>query len=327
MIEQALHIAVGIVSNHNGEVLIALRPDSAEQGGLWEFPGGKVEAGESVRDALARELHEELNLHVEQARPFIRIHHHYPEYPVLLDVWRVETWHGDIHGREGQSCAWVAVDRLSERKFPAANHAIIGALQLPPVYLITPDLKSYDENFFRQAEQCLQEGVRLLQLRCPRLETHKYRPLADRLHDICREYGARLLSNQRNPGAALSEVDGIHLTAGQLLQLNERPAGLSRLVAASCHNRMEVEHASRLGLDFITVSPVLPTNTHPAGQPLGWDGFRCLCEFSSIPVYALGGLKPANMLRAWNEGAQGIAMISSVWAAPDPAAVLKSVRS
>lgn len=318
MAEQSVHIAVGVIRNRSGEVLIARRPDNVPHGGLWEFPGGKVEAGEDVRMALARELDEELHLSVERARPLIRIHHQYPEYAVLLDVWQIEAWHGDIHGREGQRIEWVMVAGLHQREFPAANHAIIKALQLPQVYLITPDQTVYGEQFLHQAEQCLKSGVRLLQLRCPRLDEAGYRALKRDLLALCRKHGTRLLINAGNPGAGLSDADGIHLPAVRLMQLNQRPLDNRYLVAASCHNRAEVEHACRLGLDFIVVSPVMPTRSHPHARTLCWDGFRQLSECSSIPVYALGGLSAVDLPRAWQEGAQGIAIISAVWSAPDP---------
>lgn len=318
MVDHMLHIAVGVVRNHSGQVLIARRPDNVPHGGLWEFPGGKIEAGEDVRMALVRELDEELHLSVEHARPLIRIHHEYPDYAVLLDVWQVEAWHGDIHGREGQRIEWVMVEDLRQREFPAANRAIITALQLPHVYLITPDLTVYGEQFLYQAEQCLKSGIRLLQLRCPRLDETGYRALKRELLALCRRHGARLLINAGNPGAALSDADGIHLPAARLLQLNQRPLNDSYLVAASCHNRAEVEHACRLGLDFIVVSPIRPTHSHPHARPLGWDGCRYLSECASVPVYALGGLSAVDLPRAWQEGAQGIAFISAVWSAPDP---------
>jgi 8-oxo-dGTP diphosphatase len=318
MAKQALHIAVGVITNRRGEVLVALRPYGVHQGGLWEFPGGKVESGEDVYEALSRELQEELSVNIESARPLIRVRHQYPEYPVLLDVWRVEVWHGEVHGREGQPIEWVAPEKLQDREFPIANRPIIKALQLPSVYLITPDLQSYDDTFLRQAEQCLRAGIRLLQLRCPRLDETRYSKLLQELRALCHAHDAYLLINTGNSGALPADADGIHLPAAQLLQFNQRPLDSRYLVAASCHNPVEVEHACRLGLDFIVVSPVSPTRSHPEVQPMGWDGFRYLSEHSGIPVYALGGVSPADLPRAWQEGGQGIAMISAVWSAPDP---------
>ena len=85
-----VHVAVGVVRNPQGNILIAKRPAHAHQGDLWEFPGGKVERGESLQQALQRELHEELGIDVTHARPLIRIPHSYPDKQVLLDVWLIE---------------------------------------------------------------------------------------------------------------------------------------------------------------------------------------------------------------------------------------------
>jgi len=324
MVGNELHIAVGVIVNARREVLLARRPFDLHQGGLWEFPGGKVEAGENVREALARELSEELNIRVTHARPLIRIHHEYPEYPVLLDVWCVDGWEGEAFGREGQPIEWVAAHTLHEREFPAANQAILSAVKLPPLYLITPDLGNNHDTFLEAAEECLRAGTRLIQLRCKRLTPELFRKAVRELGGLCRQYDAALILNASPAEAIAGGADGIHLPSARLLQLNERPLDGQYLVAASCHNRMEVEHACRLGLDFVVVSPVQPTPSHPDAEPIGWDGLRWLTEYSSIPVYALGGMRPHDMSRAWYGGAQGIAMLSSVWEAEEPATVVRA---
>lgn len=124
-----IHVVAGLIMNDAGEVLLALRPKHKHKGGLWEFPGGKVEAGESERDALARELLEEIALVVEQAERFLVVDHDYGDKQVRLDVWRVTRFSGTLHGREGQEIAWVAIDDLAEYRFPEANAAIVTALR------------------------------------------------------------------------------------------------------------------------------------------------------------------------------------------------------
>src|SRR5690606_2777302 len=118
---------------------ISLRPAHAHQGGLWEFPGGKVDADEDAFAALARELDEELGIAITSARPLIRIPHSYPDRQVLLDVWRVSSFVGTPYGREGQRIAWVAPAKLDASVFPAANGPIVTAARLPDRYLITPE--------------------------------------------------------------------------------------------------------------------------------------------------------------------------------------------
>jgi 8-oxo-dGTP diphosphatase len=123
-----VHVAVGILINRAGKVLITRRPDHVHQGGLWEFPGGKVEDGELIAAALSRELHEELGITVQAAEPWLQIRHAYPDKRVLLDVWRVTAWQGDPQGREGQPLAWASSAELAGFAFPTADEPIIAAL-------------------------------------------------------------------------------------------------------------------------------------------------------------------------------------------------------
>ena len=127
------HVAVGVILDADKNILIALRPKDTHQGGLWEFPGGKVELGESVNQALSRELLEELGLQFESCRPLIEVCHDYSDKSVRLDVWWVERLSGDCldqsEGKEGQSIQWVSAAALSEYSFPQANQAIIAAVQ------------------------------------------------------------------------------------------------------------------------------------------------------------------------------------------------------
>jgi len=172
------HVAVAAIVNERQQVLVSLRPEHVHQGGLWEFPGGKLEAGESVQAALKREIHEELGVSVTRARPLIRIPHRYPDKAVLLDVWRVDAFQGDPHGREGQVVEWLPIDALAARAFPAANRPIIRALQLPLEYLITPEPDGGAEPFLQQLCCSLETGVRLVQLRAKSLSPDAYEALA-----------------------------------------------------------------------------------------------------------------------------------------------------
>lgn len=125
-----VHVAVGVLLNGNGKVLIALRPAQSHQGGLWEFPGGKVEAGESVEQALNREFEEELGVSVQACTPLTQIRHDYSDKSVMLDVWRIEKFSGIPQGREGQAIEWRALSKLRAADFPKANERIILALKL-----------------------------------------------------------------------------------------------------------------------------------------------------------------------------------------------------
>ena len=123
------HVAVAAIINTNEEVLLSLRQSHQHQGGLWEFPGGKVECGEAVVDALQREIDEELGLTITQAQPLIKVPYDYDDKSVLLDVWQVEQFDGIPQGQEGQTLRWCAISELIAGDFPAANVPIIAALQ------------------------------------------------------------------------------------------------------------------------------------------------------------------------------------------------------
>ncbi len=309
-----MHVAAAVIVDGAGRVLLARRAPHRHQGGLWEFPGGKVEPHETARIALARELYEEVGIVVESARPLIRLRHAYAGKTVLLDVWRVAAFRGVPHGREGQPVEWVAVDALLTREFPAANPPIITAARLPPVYLITPEPEDGDV-FWSRLETALAAGVRLVQFRAKQLDAPTQRRFARRAIELCHVAGARLLLNA--PPAWVDELgaDGVHLTSARLRDLSERPLRRELWVAASCHTPDELRHARAIGVDFAVAGPVLPTASHPDAPPLGWSGLRDLTEAAAMPVYALGGMSPAAAPTAFAHGAQGIAAISSLWEA------------
>lgn len=122
-------VAVGIISNSNGAILVTQRPQLAHQGGLWEFPGGKVESGETVEAALQRELFEELGIKLQNAKRWLQICHEYADKTVLLDVWRVTAYQGEPYGREGQPLRWMYPLAMNHLDFPAADEQIVSRLR------------------------------------------------------------------------------------------------------------------------------------------------------------------------------------------------------
>lgn len=319
-----VHVAVGVISNAVGEVLVSLRPSHVDQGGCWEFPGGKVEPGEDVRQALTREIEEEVGLRIESAHPLIRLRHEYPSRSVLLDVWRVGAWRGEAHGREGQRLAWRAPHMLDPADFPAANPPIITAARLPSLYLITPEPAPGRDGFLARLECLLDAGIRLVQLRAKSLGTADFRGLAREAIAVCRTRGAQILLNA-DPELSLSlDADGVHLSGERLARLSERPLPAGKWVAASCHDRHQIEQAGRLGVDFVVVSPVRRTPSHRDAHPLGWDGVRALLDPAVTPAYALGDLGPADLASAWEAGAQGVAAIRALWEAAGDLAPIRA---
>lgn len=312
----ATHVAVAVIKDKQGRVLISKRPDHVHQGGKWEFPGGKLETAEKVEAALVRELQEELDITPLEYRPLMRFHHDYPGKPVLLDVWMVTAFSGIPRGRENQSIVWKAIDELDEDEFPEANATIIRATRLPARHLITGRFENIDD-FERRLRGSLDNGIRLVQLRLeqPWLVSNGVRSMNDVVaasRRLCRDYGATLIFNLPvadaiSPGAG----EGVHLNSRRLMQALERPC--AGLVSASCHDAHELGHAAGLGLDFALLSPVQRTMSHPGAVALGWDGFRAIVDATALPVFALGGLSLSDLEQSWKQGAQGIAGIGAFW--------------
>jgi len=312
-INSPIHVAVAVIQNAAGQILISKRPAHLHQGGLWEFPGGKLELGESVGQALKREIYEELGLEVKAHSPLIRITHHYPDRVVLLDVHCVTQFAGCPEGREGQLLRWLFPSQLINHPLLPADRPIVAAINLPDCYLITGADPLDQRQFLLKLERSLIKGVRLVQLRAKSLTQTEFCMLAEVVLKLCRAYEARLLLNAAPDWVEQLGADGVHLTSGQLSDLNERPLNRSYLIGASCHSTSDLARASALELDFAVLSPVLPTASHPDAQPLGWRQFGVLVEAARLPVYALGGMRRGMLDEARSYGAQGVAGISGLW--------------
>jgi len=122
-------VAAGVIFNPKGELLIAKRSNHQHQGGLWEFPGGKIETGETAQHALARELFEEVGISVSASEPLIRIAHDYADKSVVLDVWVITAFEGTAQGKEGQEVRWIDPQEMDQFDFPAANASIVSAIK------------------------------------------------------------------------------------------------------------------------------------------------------------------------------------------------------
>nr|WP_296701618.1 Nudix family hydrolase [Thiocapsa sp. UBA6158] len=310
---EVIHVMVGAISDPTGRVLVTKRPDHVHQGGLWEFPGGKLEPGESPECGLARELAEELGVEIHDSRPLIRIRHHYGDRHVLLDVRCVRSYAGIPAGLEGQPLAWQHPETMDPACFPAADRPIITALRLPGRMLITGLDPLDPEVFLARLAGAVAGGIKLVQLRAHELTHAAYRDLARRAFLLCEQGGARLLLN-RDPQETLDVPrDGLHLGGQVLARLSERPGRPDDLVGASCHTADDLVRAACLGLDYALLSPVNPTASHPEARPLGWLRFAELADAATLPVYALGGLTGLDLDVAREHGAQGVAAIRGFW--------------
>ena len=308
-----IHVMAAAIADGDGRILVTRRPDHVHQGGLWEFPGGKLEHGEGPEQGLARELNEELGIQVRSSRPLIRIPHDYGDRHILLDVRRVTAYEGIPRGLEGQPLAWLHPEDMDPESFPAADRPIITALGLPQTLLITGPDPGEPTELLARLEAALALGVRLVQLRAHDLAPAAYRRLAEGAFSRCEAAGARLLLNRAPREVEGLPRHGLHLRAHTLAALAARP-GLPRdLVGASCHDTAELARAAALGLDYALLSPVRPTASHPDATPLGWSRFAELVDPVPLPVYALGGLRLEDLDDAIHHGAQGIAAIRGLW--------------
>ena len=307
-----IHVVAGVLRDAQGRVLLAQRPPGKHLAGLWEFPGGKCERDEDACDALRRELHEELGVAVGAVEKLIAVPWRYAEKWICLDVYNVLDYRGTPQGRERQALRWVAVQALDDVPMPAADRPVVSALQLPRQYTISPEPTDPDD-FLAAARRVLAAGARLLQLRSKRLSDDALRPFAIALQQIVSANGAALLVNDR---AALAEelaLEGVHLSAAELMRATCRPLPQGFRVGASCHDERELAHAAHIGVDFAVLGPVQYTHSHPSQIPLGWDRFAALCKQAPLPIFALGGLRIGDLPRAIDAGAQGVAGISGFW--------------
>lgn len=304
---------VAAVIRKNGRVLLARRAKHKHQGGLWEFPGGKIEIDETPEAALKRELKEELAIDVVKASPLFQTSHQYPEYAVHLDIWEVTDFSGEAIGAEGQEVTWVLPKNLLQYDFPEANKAIVTAARLPNRYLITPENIDRDE-VIQGIRIALDEGIKLVCLRAPQSFNADYRDMAIDAIGVCAGR-ANLLVKGAFEWLGDFPAAGWHVTSAQLKKLADkgRPLPISRLLAASCHNLEELELAKQLGVDFVTLSPIQKTATHPDAEPLGWDKAQQLITDFDRPVYLLGGLTGQDVPKARRFGAQGVAAIRGLW--------------
>lgn len=331
---KVVKVAAAVIKNEQQDILIAKRPAHVHMGGLWEFPGGKLEPGETAKRALIRELHEELGVVVEAAQPLIQISHEYVDKSVHLDVWVVSKFSGRAEGREGQEVRWVSANQLRQFDFPAANFPIVNAALLPHQCFITGDTlsgKAFDaafdelDAFVARIVAAAEAGAKLFILR-PASALPGAVTLAERLlqqnilQDCLFQWHERWFHGDETAVREIlgrSEHYGLHLSAknmapwaGQVIDMRNSNVRLS----ASCHCAAELIEASELGFDFALLSPVKATKQYSSDKLLGWNTFGQLVAAAKLPVFALGGMTQADEAQAREYGAQGVAFIRDWWA-------------
>jgi 8-oxo-dGTP diphosphatase len=304
-------VAAAVILRGNGDVLLAQRPAGKAYEGYWEFPGGKLERGETPRHALDRELREELGLEVTHAAPWFMQRYDYPHADVELNFFRVFAWTGEPIGHDGQAFAWQTPGALTVAPLLPANTRVLSALTLPTVYGITCADDLGESVFLERATHAFERGLRLAVVREKTWPRARLAPFAASMRERADAHGATLLLNGDDDLARKLGFAGVHWTAQRLAAAQVRPPDL--MVAASCHTRADVAKAGALALDFAMLGPVRATPTHPDATPLGFDQFGALVDGARLPIFALGGLTMGDLGTAIDHGAHGVALRRAAW--------------
>ncbi len=306
--DRPVDVAVGVVVRGDGAVLLGQRPAGKPYAGWWEFPGGKLEAGETVEHALARELHEELGLDVRASHPWVVREFVYPHAHVRLHFMRVFDFDGEPQAREGQAFAWSSPESIRVAPLLPATVPVLAWLRLAPVCAASAAAALGEDAFLDRVLERLASpggdgaGPRgrtapsgwMLLLHEPSLPAARFEALFDRLMPPLRAAGVPVVvSSAHDPSFALA-ADGSCLLPGDLARASQRPAG--RLVGAWCEGADGVDAAGRLGLDWAIVDWPFPHRLEPR-----------------VPVYARRADGAAALRALQRAGAHGLATCDPSW--------------
>jgi 8-oxo-dGTP diphosphatase len=315
--------AVGVIQALDGSVLLGQRPAGKPWSGYWEFPGGKIEAGEAPAHALVRELQEELGITPTLYYPWITRTYDYeakynsqgelesPAKTVKLHFFIITEWAGEPAGLEQQALSWQNPQNVAVGPMLPANAPILSGLCLPSVYAITNLYELGEEVFFARLRSALASGLKLIQIREKQLSPEQLMQFSRKVIAEATPHAAKVFINSDLALAQTLGAAGVHVSSAQLMALEAKPQGL--LCGASCHNQSELRQAAKLGMDYVMLSPVQPTMSHPQANALGWECFAQLIAGYSLPVFALGGMQLKDLHHARMQGAHGIALQRAIW--------------
>lgn len=313
MQSRVIDVAVSVVHRPDGRVLLAERAAGKLSAGYWEFPGGKVEPGESTEESAVREVLEEVGVNAVELTPWQVYEHEFSTKRVRLHWFHVHRWSGEPHGREGQKIAWVDPQAPTVAPLLPSNARALAALALPPLAAITRSgVAGGPCAVLASLPSLLASGVQLLIVREPHMAPAHRVHFARRLREAARGSRLRLLLSGTSLEASQAGACGLHSSARELARVTTRPP--APLWAVSCHGAADLARAAGLGADFALLSPILATKAHATHPALGWEGLRALVTNSTLPIYAQGGLRPSDVDRARAAGARGVALdVSRLW--------------
>ncbi len=306
-----VEVAAGIIVSPDGTILLGKRPEGKPYPGYWEFPGGKIEAGESALEALKRELKEEIGIAPHHLHPWISRVFHYSHATVKLNFFKILGWDGEPEGLENQELSWQDPHAVNVFPLLPANAPILRSLRLPPVYAITNADALGIEVQLAKLESALKNGLKFVQVRENEMDRETLKHFALNVMSLANESGAKVMVNSEVELAHEIRAHGVHLTSKQLMHVSVKPD--FDWCGASVHSRKELDKAVSLGLDFAVLGHIKETLSHPGIDGIGWEKFSEIAGGCPIPVYALGGLAAADLLHAQQCGAHGIATMRSAW--------------
>lgn len=287
-----LEVAVGVVVNRDGRVLLGQRVEGKPYAGWWEFPGGKIEAGETVAQALARELHEELGLAVRASHPWLVREFEYPHAHVRLHFRRIfgawDDFSGEPQSREGQAFDWLSLDNPARSPLLPASEPVFGWLRLPAVIGRWSPLDQAAGAAARghpvmpgdaPATGAVASALSLLEI--PARPPASFDAVFRTALAQWRSSGGRLLVSSTYPPAYAQATGGLLLEVSALRALTARPA--LACCGARCETAADLARAAELSLDFVVTSAI-DTGT---SLPLYRD------DVGLAPEVALRGLRDA----------------------------------
>jgi 8-oxo-dGTP diphosphatase len=310
-VSKLTEVAAAVIERPDGTFLLAQRPEGKAYPGYWEFPGGKIEPGEDARAALIRELREELGIEVRASTPWITRVYAYTHATVRLHFFKVTAWAGELKPLEDQAIRWQRVEAPDVAPMLPANAPVLAALALPAIMVVSNCAElGVDAWIQKLAELAIEEKL-LVQIREKACNFQQVQHILSRALTRAEPFGSRIVVN--SDCGAYPQSRGVHLTAKALTAATARPE--AALLGASCHDERELDHAERIGVDYAVVGPVKATASHPGVTPLGWERFAELARDRPMPVFAIGGLKRADLLEARRHGAHGVALLSAAFTA------------
>lgn len=316
MKHEPLDVVAGILGNDRGEVLIARRPAHKHHGGLWEFPGGKREPGESPHDALVRELHEELGIEVRSSARCCNVREARPDRPLLLRTLRVLAFEGTPSPLEHDELAWCAPQLLATHDLAPADRRIASVLTMPKRLAVTPGPERFNEaEWMKRIDTAIAIGFDRLHLRRGHSTWADHLPLARRIVARVREAGITIAVHDDPDLAHTLSADALHVSGARLPQWPiDQLRAAAPLIGVSTHRDDEPSRINELAPDYLLLGNVRETPSHPGRAGIGWNGFEEYALRCDAPMYAIGGVAPSDHVEAEQHGAIGIASISAWFA-------------